>query len=251
MFIERMRVISLLETKRFLWLTIKKKEKKKMEKKKDLLNKGALVQNDFQTYAIVPHIPGGLCTPAMLRKIADVAEQYSAAALKLTSAARLAIVGLKEEDLDNVWKDLEMSPGAAVGLCVRSIKFCPGTTFCRLAKQDAVGLGMKLDELYHGAPMPSKFKIGVSGCRNSCAESWIKDLGLVGEKSGWKILAGGNAASKPALGSVIADGLDTNETLALIERVVKRYQQHPKAARLGTVIEQIGLEQFKKDLGIA
>jgi NAD(P)H-nitrite reductase large subunit len=223
----------------------------KVEKKKDLLEKGALVQRDGQTYAIVPHIPGGLCTPEMLRKIADVSDKYNAAAIKLTSAARVAIVGLQEEDLDNVWKDLEMSPGAAVGLCVRSIKFCPGTTFCKLGKQDAVGLGMKLDELYHGTKMPSKFKIGVSGCRNACAESWIKDLGLVGEKKGWKVLAGGKAASQPAIGSLIADGLDTDETLALIGRIVERYQQHPKAVRLGVVIEEVGLEQFKKDVGAA
>ncbi len=220
-----------------------------MEKKKDLLEKGALLQRDGQTYAIVPHLPGGLCTPAILRKIADVSDKYSAAAIKLTSASRVALVGLKEEDLDNIWKDLELSPGAAVGMCVRSIKFCPGTTFCRLGKQDAVGMGMKLDEIYHASKMPSKFKIGVSGCQNSCAESWIKDLGLIGAKNGWKVLAGGNAASKPAIGSVIAKDLDTDEALALIEKIVERYRQHPKAVRLGAVIEAVGLEQFKKDVG--
>ena len=222
-----------------------------MEKKKNLLEKGALIQRDGQTYAIVPHIPGGLCTPGILRKIADVSDKYSVAAIKLTSAARVVLVGIKEEDIDNVWKELELSPGAAVGKCVRSIKFCPGTTFCPLGKQDAVGLGMKIDELYHSVNMPSKFKIGVSGCRNSCAESWIKDLGLIGEKKGWKVLAGGNAASKPAIGNVIADGLNTDETLALIEKIVERYRQHPKAVRIGAVIEEVGLDQFKKDVGVA
>ncbi len=222
-----------------------------MEKKKDLLEKGALLQRDGQTYAIVPHIAGGLCTPAVLRTIADVSEKYGVAAIKLTSAARVALVGIKEEDIDNVWRDLELSPGAAVGMCVRSIKFCPGTTFCRLGKQDAVGLGVKLDEIYHAAQMPSKFKIGISGCRNACAESWIKDLGLIGEKKGWKVLAGGNAASKPAIAGVIADGLNTDETLALIEKILERYRQHPKAVRIGTVIEEVGLEQFKKDVGVA
>ena len=62
----------------------------------DLLDKGAVLQRDKETYAVVPHMPGGLVTPAALRKIADVAEKYNAAALKITSAQRLAIVGLKE-----------------------------------------------------------------------------------------------------------------------------------------------------------
>ena len=222
-----------------------------MEKKKDLLEKGALVQRDYQTYAIVPHLPGGLCTFDQLRKIADTAEKYKAAALKLTGAARFAIVGLKEEDLDNVWTELGMPPAAAVGLCVRSIKFCPGTTFCRLGKQDAVTLGMKLDELYHGTDMPSKFKIGVSGCQNSCAESWIKDLGYIGTSKGWKVVAGGNAASKPMIAQVLAEDLSNDDALALTDKIVRRYKQHTKPHRLGTFIEKMGgIETLKKELGL-
>lgn len=84
--------------------------------------------------------------------------------LKLTSAQRLAIVGLKEENPDDVWRDLDMKPSHAIRLCVRSIKFCPGTTFCKRGQQDSVSLGLKLDEHYHGLELPSKFKMGISGC---------------------------------------------------------------------------------------
>ena len=38
-----------------------------------------------------------------------------AVAIKVIGAQRIAIVGLKEEDLDNAWQDLGMDPGAAVG----------------------------------------------------------------------------------------------------------------------------------------
>ena len=221
------------------------------EKKKDILEKGAVVQADYQTYAIVPHLPGGLCTPEILRNIADVAEKYKTAAIKLTGASRFAMVGLKEEDLDNVWADLGLSPGAAVGLCVRSIKFCPGTTFCRLGKQDAVGLGMKIDEKYHGVKTPSKFKIGVSGCPNCCAESWIKDIGLIGTANGWKMVAGGNAASKPMIAQVLAEKLSDDDALELLDKVIERYKKHTKPQRLGKVISDVGLEEFKKEVGIS
>ena len=107
--------------------------------------KGAILQNDKETYAIAPHIPCGVVTPELLRTIADVAEKYHASALKITGATRIAIIGLKEEDLDNVWADLNLDKGAAVGLCVRSIRACPGTLYCRLGKQDALGIGMELD----------------------------------------------------------------------------------------------------------
>lgn len=59
---------------------------------KDLLEKGAIIQRDKETFAIAPHIPGGIIDPAELRKTADVAEKYHAKVLKITSAQRIAIV---------------------------------------------------------------------------------------------------------------------------------------------------------------
>jgi NAD(P)H-nitrite reductase large subunit len=53
---------------------------------KDMLEKGAIAQRDGKTFAVAPHIPGGIIDAAGLRKIADVAEKYNAQALKLTSA---------------------------------------------------------------------------------------------------------------------------------------------------------------------
>src|SRR5690554_3139162 len=131
--------------------------------------KGAIPQNDNETYAIAPHIPCGVVTPDLLRKIADVSEKYQAKAIKITGATRLAIVGLKESDIDAAWEELDMEKGAAVGLCIRSIRACPGTTFCKLGKQDALGMGMKLDQKYHAAALPGKFKMAVSGCKLSCS----------------------------------------------------------------------------------
>jgi NAD(P)H-nitrite reductase large subunit len=54
--------------------------------------KGAIPQNEKDTYAIAPHIPCGVVTPDLLRKIADVSEKYNAQALKITGACRIAVV---------------------------------------------------------------------------------------------------------------------------------------------------------------
>jgi NAD(P)H-nitrite reductase large subunit len=208
--------------------------------------KGAIIQRDKQTYAVAPHIPCGVVTPDTLRKIADVAEKYNAQALKITSATRIAIVGLKEEDIDNVWSDLGMSPGAAVGLCVRSIKVCPGTTFCKKGLQDSIGLGMKLDEKYHGMELPGKFKIGVSGCIIQCAETCIKDVGLVGSKNGWNILVGGNGGVMPRLAKELAKDLPEEEALSLLEKIIEYYKANAsKNQRLGSMIDSTGFDTFK------
>lgn len=198
----------------------------------------------------LPHLPAGVVDPATLRKIADVAEKYGATALKMTSAQRIAIVGLKEEDLDNVWADLGIKPGAAIGLCVRSVKICPGTTFCKQAKQDSLGLGLKLDAKYHGMSMPSKLKIGVSGCPNSCAEPAIKDVGIMGTPKGYTLMVGGSASAMPRLADVVAKELSEEEVIEAVDKILNYYKNSGTKKRLGKYIENIGLENFKSQVGL-
>ncbi len=211
--------------------------------------KGAIIQKDKQTYAVAPHIPCGVVTPQLLRKIADTAEKYNAQALKITGAARIAIVGIKEEDIDKVWKELDMAPGAAVGLCVRSVRACPGTTFCKLGKQDALGMGMKLDKQYHGMQLPGKFKIAVSGCSLNCVESWVRDVGLIGKANGWTLVIGGNVGAKPRIAQELVDALNDEQALEKISQVITYYKENAqKGERLGKMIDRIGFDSVKAAL---
>lgn len=212
--------------------------------------KGAIPQREQGDYAIAPHIPCGFVTPDLLRKIADVSDKYNAKALKITGATRIAIVGLKEEDIDAVWQDLGMDKGAAVGVCVRSIRTCPGL-ICKLGKQDAVKMGLTMDEKYHAYELPGKFKMAVSGCKLSCAESWVRDIGLIGEKDGWNLTIGGNVGAHPRIGQQLISGLNDGQALKAIEDTLNCYKQIAKPnERLGKLIERTGLEPFEKAVGI-
>ena len=209
-------------------------------------DRGVILQRDKQTYAVAPHIPCGVVSGDTLRKLADVAEKYGAAALKITSAARIAIVGIDEKDVDAIWSELGMSPGFAVGLCVRSVKACPGTTFCKRGIQDSLTLGLELNKKYHGLELPGKLKIGVSGCPNQCAETCIKDIGLVGMPKGWKVLVGGNGGARPRLSKELVKNITTEEAIELVEKIVEYYKDNARPhQRLGAMIEKTGFDQFK------
>ena len=211
--------------------------------------KGAILQRDKETYAIAPHIPCGVVTPQLLRTIADVAERYEAQAIKITGATRVAIVGLKEADIDAAWDDLQLEKGAAVGLCVRSVRACPGTTFCRIGKQDALGMGMRIDKEYHSLELPGKFKMAVSGCHLSCSESWVRDIGLIGHKEGWQLVIGGNVGAAPRIAQEVAVGLDDAQALEAIQKTIECYRDlAKKGERLGKTIDRVGLEPFKAAL---
>ena len=63
----------------------------------------------------------------------------------MTASQRIMITNLKAEDVDKAWEMLGMEPAYTVSNRVRSVKICPGTTFCKRAKQDSVHLGMQIE----------------------------------------------------------------------------------------------------------
>lgn len=212
---------------------------------KDLLDKGAVIQRDMKTYAIAPHVPAGLISSDQLRKLADVADKYNAKAIKITAAQRIALVGLEEKHIDSAWQDLGMKPGAAIGLCVRSIKTCPGTTFCKRAFRDSVSIGLKLDDRYHGMNLPNKLKIGVSGCPNSCSDNHTRDIGLMGTPKGWSVFVGGKGGTLPRLGDKLIMGVSDEKVLNLVDEIVKVYASNATGKeRLGAYIDRVGFDNF-------
>lgn len=220
--------------------------------KMDIVEKGAILQRDRETFAVAPHIAGGICSSDTLRRIADVADKYKVSAIKITGAQRIALIGIREEDIDRVWADLAIEKGAAVGMCVRSIKVCPGTTFCKRGVQDSMGLGLALDEIYHGMEVPGKLKIGVSGCPNSCGESWVKDLGFIGIGRGFKVVVGGSAGRKPRLAELLTEAADIEEAKKITERVISFYKENgEKGERMGSFMDRIGgIEVLRTKLNI-
>jgi len=205
------------------------------------------VRDGNRTYAITPHLPGGFIKPDMMRKYADVVEKYHGI-MKLTSAQRIMITGLKAEDMDEIWQELGMEPAMGFANCVRSVKICPGNVFCKRGKQDSIKLGMELDKLYHKKEMPSRMKLGVAGCQNSCAEVHVKDVGVMGTDLGWDVYVGGSAGAHPRLADRLIEGLDYDEVLHLVHVIVTYYQKNADIERMGQFIDRVGLKKFKADV---
>ncbi|MDY6839080.1 MAG: NAD(P)/FAD-dependent oxidoreductase [Thermodesulfobacteriota bacterium] len=209
--------------------------------------KGAIIQRDKKTYAVVPRTPMGLVTPDVLENIAHVVRKYQIPVIKITSAQRMALVGIAPEVVDEVWRDLGMDVGPAVELCVHYVQACPGNTLCKLGVQDSLGLGGKLEEVFVGMDLPAKAKIGISGCPMNCGESYMRDFGAFGKKLGWTVIFGGNAGRKPRIGDVIAENLKSPEVIDLAKRCFEYYAANgKKKERTARFIERTGIEEFKK-----
>ncbi|MGB9804389.1 NAD(P)/FAD-dependent oxidoreductase [Desulfofundulus sp.] len=214
--------------------------------------RGAVLQRDGQTYAIVPWIRGGIVTPEILERLAAVARKYKIPVMKLTFAGRIALVGLKEEEVEAVWDELGLEPAPAVGPYLRSVRACPGTAACRLAQQDSLGLGMKLEEQFGGRDLPGKMKVGISGCPMNCSEAWVRDFGAFGKKDGFTVVVGGSAGAVPRIGEVLVEKVTADEVIRLFERILEIYRQEGrKGERFSAFAARVGLDHLKKTLGLA
>lgn len=217
-----------------------------MPKKENVPEKGAAVERGMETYTIIPYIPGGLVNPTTLHKIANVAEKYQIKTIKMTSEHRIGFYGVKEEDIDDIWNDLDMEPGGHIGKCVRAVKFCTGNTYCKKGYQNTIEMGLRIDETFHKMETPTKVKISLSGCTSSCAESAVRDIGLIGTPKGWKMMVGGTCGLQVRKGKLLAENLSDDQVIHYIGKILDYYNKMGIEKRMGIFINMIGFSKFSK-----
>lgn len=122
--------------------------------------------------------------------------------VKITGGRWIDLLGVKKEDLPSMWEDLDMPSGYAYGKALRTVKTCVGSTFCRFGTQDSIAMGIKLEKRFERLNTPAKVKMAVSGCPRNCAESVIKDFGVVAIDGGWELYVGGNGGVKVRAGDL-------------------------------------------------
>jgi len=201
------------------------------------------------SFSVVPRLFGGLCTPAELRAIANVAEKFKVPEMKITGGQRIDLFGVKKEDLPAMWKDLSDAgfvSGHAYGKALRTVKTCVGAKWCRFGTQDSTGLGVKLEELTWGSWMPHKFKLAVSGCPRNCAEATIKDFGVVCVDSGYELHVGGNGGIKVRVTDLLCKVDSEEEVLAYCAAFIQLYREEAHyLERTAPWLERVGLNHIK------
>ena len=202
----------------------------------------AIKQKDG-SYAVV--LDKILTTPQELKKIAEALEKHGAKLVKFSESQRMVVVGIDPKRLDELCREAGVKLAPAVGNVVRSVKFCPGNALCVMGLQDTIGIAEKLKK-FEGLNLPSKMKIAVSGCPNSCTEPAVRDIGLMGTKDGFTVFVGGSAGRKPRIGWKLTENITSDEVVELVERIIDFYKNNAKKGqRLGDFIESIGFEKFR------
>lgn len=206
----------------------------------------ANIQKDG-TFSVVPRVYGGVTTADDLIRIGEVAKKYAVPMVKFTGGQRIDLLGIKKEDLPGVWADLGMPSGYAYTKALRTVKTCVGSEFCRYGTNDSTGLGIDLEKKFQGFEFPAKVKLGVSGCPRNCAESTVKDVGVIATEGGeWEISVGGAAGAHVRKSDVLCRVKTKEEALRVIGRFLIYYRDNAKwLERTYDFAPRIGIEKLR------
>ena len=209
----------------------------------------ANIQKDG-TFSVVPRMWGGVTNAKELRAIADVVDKYEIPAVKVTGGQRIDLLGVKKEQLPEVWRDLNaagMVSGHAYGKALRTVKTCVGSEWCRFGTQDSTGMGVARERMTWGSMHPHKVKLAVSGCPRNCAEATIKDFGVIAVDSGWELHIGGNGGIKLRGTDFLCKVTTDAEVLEYCGAFLELYRQEARyLERTAPWVERVGLEYVKR-----
>jgi nitrite reductase (NADH) large subunit len=208
----------------------------------------ANIQKDG-TFSVVPRMWGGLTTPDELRAIADVADRFKIPTVKVTGGQRIDLLGVRKEDLPAVWAQLNSAglvSGAAYAKGLRTVKTCVGSEWCRFGTQDSTGLGVKLERFMCGSWAPAKVKLGVSGCPRNCAESTVKDIGVICVESGYDIHIAGAAGLHVRQTDLLGHVDTEDEAIEYIAAFMQMYREEAGyLERVWKWVENVGLDKVR------
>ena len=120
-----------------------------------------------------------------LIKLADLSEKYGDGHLRATIGQNILLVNIPDREVAALIIELN-----SLGLFVDTSSFwrgaiaCTGTEFCKLAIAETKAFNKWLvAELEERLPaFDQQIRLHVTGCTNSCGQSWIADIGLEGKK---------------------------------------------------------------------
>ena len=201
-------------------------------------------------------IPGD-ATSEQMRLMADLAERYSHAELRISHAQNIVLPHVKKDDVFTIWQALDAAGLAPAnhGL-VTDIIACPGLDYCALATARSIPIAQSISRKFSDTARQDeigKIKINISGCINACGHHHVGHIGILGlDKKGeeyYQITLGGSSAENASIGTILGPGFAGHEVAGAIETILDTYMilRQPGEEFLAAY-RRVGPKPFKEAL---
>ena len=202
-----------------------------------------------------PGIAPGDATHTQMNDIAELADKFSHAEIRVTHDQNLILPHVRQADLYPLWHALKKAGLATpnIGLLTDMI-CCPGLDFCNLANAGSIDVAGQINA--HFAELDylhdiGDFQIKMSGCMNACGHHHVGNIGILGvDKKGkefYQLTLGGCAGNNARLGDRLGPAVAKEEVAETIDRILQVYLERREGDEqfLDTYL-RLGLEPFKE-----
>lgn len=221
-------------------------------------------------------IPNGFLTPAQLREISAISEQYGRGFGDITTRQCIQLHWLTIEALGEILPRLEkvgLVSKFACGDTPRNVVGCPLAGLLAAEHIDPTGAVAAVNEMFlkgnrEFSNLPRKFKTALAGCHLHCHQPQINDVGVFGvtrkhpqtgaEERGFGVMVGGGLSTKPHIAQSLRVFVREEQLPAVCRGIAHVFRDHGyrekrTRARLKFLVSDWGWEKFRevleKDIG--
>ena len=199
--------------------------------------------------------PPGDASAVQMEGVADIAEAYSQAELRVSHEQNLILPHVAIEDLPAVYAALGRLGFAEANVGkITDIIACPGLDYCALANARSIPVAQRLSN--HFASLARQHDIGdlkikISGCINACGHHHVGHIGILGvDKNGvelYQISLGGDVDfGRTALGAILGPAVAADKVVEGVDSLVGTYlDARADGVRFVDTFRRIGAEPFK------
>lgn len=199
---------------------------------------GAHAQKEARKSWVGVALKLGRLTSDEARGIATIARELGDGDIRLTVWQNLLISGVADARIDDALTRIE-----ALGLSTKAspvragLVACTGNVGCRFAaadtKRHADEIATHCEERIE---IDTPINIHLTGCRHSCAQHYIGDIGLVGARvpineegdtvEGYNLIVGGGFGAEGAIGRELLENVAATDAPRKIESLLRAYLAH-------------------------
>ncbi|MDO5647307.1 nitrite/sulfite reductase [Paracoccus sp. (in: a-proteobacteria)] len=205
-----------------------------------------------------PGATPGDATAEQMRLLADLAEQYGHADLRIMHDQNVALPHVHQSDLPALYAALRGAGLATANAGLTSdIIACPGMDYCALATARSIPIAQDIADHFRDQGLEDeigRLNIRISGCINACGHHHLGHIGILGlDRAGvenYQITLGGDAYDIPAIGQRAGAGFPAEEVVPAIDRLMRAYldlRDHPQERFIDTY-RRLGVAPFKAAL---
>jgi len=208
------------------------------------------------TLSLKPHgkAPGD-ATSEQMRVVADLADAYSFAELRVSHEQNLILTDVKLSDLFPLWEKARAAGLATpnIGL-LTDIICCPGGDFCSLANAKSIPIAEAIQKQFDNLDYLHDIcdiELNISGCMNACGHHHVGHIGILGvDKDGsewYQVTIGGKQGNDASIGTVIGPSFSAEEMPGVVQRLIEVYlRERQDEERFIDTVRRVGVEPFKQ-----